>query len=1079
MQRSFRVIIAIVGALSLLLLALVSLALASNATPANLPAVPPARPANPGSGVYTLYDTLTPGDPVTYGWIEIQNSADFVWDLQGNNEDNDVSPTYPIDFYFPFYDQFYTAFRVSENGFIYFGENVGNGGGVPDEIPGNSIGLPGSDDINNFIAPFAGNFLGYPGVSRVYVRNDSNPRRTIIEFENMVWCCGQYNPRTFEVILTPDGGIKFQYRKITNFPGILDDNREVRVGLENLDGSRGDVYYQTTVGNPFNPDDAGLWQDKMAIRFERSLSEAMAIFIPDNRRIWEDPGRPITVTGNLYLAASQNVTRSFKVMTSSLVVSSTRPKAEWANNITHTTFIPVISGTFTGTVQFVLTVPVNADLSDIATATFVAESVQPQIVSDTFTIVYGPAHRDLQIQKTLDPNIPPATPDGAFRYRLTITNTDYRNSNRAAIARGVEVTDTLRAGIIYEECRRPPNYQWCNTPTEVETKTLLSGETVFTWHVGTMGVDEVRTIYLELRNGGLPGGTNVVNTGHITLTDGFELGYPDRNSDSTSFSVDPTKKSELNVGKDYPYTFNGQNFVGAGQVIPFDIYYYNDGREGHIGNAPISATLVDLLPEKTIFDRATRGYNYTDPQLTPVISGPMSRTLTFNNLTADNGHWNRLHIRLWVTIPQTIPLGTRLTNTVTLGDGLSQDTDIEVVEVTSHYVDPFVDKGPSRDENGEIIPPEPGKDYTYWITYGNRSMLTPATDVIISDTLPASVTLVSASPGRYLTGPFTSTISGITVVSWSTNTLPPGATGQVIVIVHVGSDVPKGTVLVNQVVVTYTGDFSPSTPLDDTDRLTVEVVSDINDSQKLVNNAQPSAGATVEYTVVVKNTADTAMPFTVTDQLPAQLTYVSHDPPAQGGVTVNNGTISWTGGTVGAKSQETLTFRARVTETAQINDVIRNTANIQAGGASINRSIDVTVVGGVFGSSRKTADPNPVASGSQVTYAIEAINSGGASGSITVTDTLPASVTLVSNSFSDNVTLSSDNRTFTWTTSVAAASNKTLSFQVTVAGGLADGVTIDNVARLDDGGSVLPMTATLTIDNAATGGLYLPIIVKQ
>ena len=179
-------------------------------------------------------------DMATFGWIEIRHNADYVWEMRGYYDDNDFSQSYPIGFYFPYYDQLYTEFRVSENGFIYFGENVGDGGGVPDEIPGDSISNPSSDDINNFIAPFAGDLSGDYAVSRVYVKNDTNPqnRRTIIEFENMVWCCWQGNPRTFEVILYPDGTIDLQYLKVTNFSeSTLDDNKEVRVGLENLNGS--------------------------------------------------------------------------------------------------------------------------------------------------------------------------------------------------------------------------------------------------------------------------------------------------------------------------------------------------------------------------------------------------------------------------------------------------------------------------------------------------------------------------------------------------------------------------------------------------------------------------------------------------------------------------------------------------------------------------------------------------------------------------------------------------------------------------------------------------------------------------
>ncbi len=1082
-KRSLKVVVAITIALTVLTLTLVSLALASNTSPANsFLAVPPARPHNPNSGVYTLYDNLTPGEELTatYQWLEINNSADFTWNLGGDfSDDGDTSQSFPIGFIFPFYDDFYTEFRVSEKGYIFFekpGVDVGRGG-MPALIPTNDIS--GSDGANNFIAPFAGDLFGYPGVSHIYIRNDTSPRRTIIEFENVVWCCGQNNPRTFQVILYPGGAIEMQYLKVTGFPGPLDEGQIVRMGLENLDGSAGDVYTQGFFSNIDAATGPGFLIDGLAIRYERSLSGATAIFLPDTRTIWDDPGRSITTTSNLYLIANETVTGSFDI-TYSLTISSNLPQATWAQDITYTVSA-VVTGTYSSTLQFVLPISTAViDFSDLATAVFTAESTNlAPPVTATFVVIYGPAHRDLQIQKNLDPNIPPA-PGGAFRYRLTVTNTDLNDSDRAAIAYGVKITDTLQTGVTYEDCRRSPYYQSC--ASWVTTNTIAAG-TAITIDLDTMNIDEVETIYLELRNSNAS--SPVDNTAHVTTTESVELGNGPNNHSHHSFTV-ATSEKDLRVRK---YYWRNNNYIAAGQAIPFNIHFYNDGREEQSGNYTLTDIIIeDLLPENTTFNRAELSYEGPDLSppgpITPAVSEPMSRTLTFTIPAVDNGSWNYANLRLWVNIPQTIPIGTRLTNTVEIdGGGTDKKDDTEVVEVASNYVDPFVDKGPSREQNGDIIPPEPGKDYTYWITYGNRSVLTDATDFIITDTLPASVTLVSASPGQYLAGPFTSTMSGRTVISWYTNTLPAGAMGQVVIIVSVDSSVAKGSLLVNQMVVTYTGTFTPSTNLDDTDILTTEVASDIHGSEKQVNNPNPIAGGEVEYTIVVSHTGDSTTAFTVTDSLPPELTYVSDSAsPSTGFLDSGGGNISWTGN-IDPNQELEFTFRARVTETAQIDDVISNTANIAiAGGTNVNRQVDVTVAGGVFGNSRKTASPALVASGGRVDYTIAVTNSGSAVTSITVTDTLPPSVTLTSsfNPSSGAVTPSGDNRAFTWTTNVDSSNPASLSFQVTVTDGLTNGVTIDNVAYLDDGSPIaIPLTATITISNTVGGGIYMPVIMKQ
>jgi len=61
---------------------------AGDALPTDSPSPAPAplvRSHSPSSGVYTMYDTLTPSDvpTVTYEWVEIRDSADHVWDLGG------------------------------------------------------------------------------------------------------------------------------------------------------------------------------------------------------------------------------------------------------------------------------------------------------------------------------------------------------------------------------------------------------------------------------------------------------------------------------------------------------------------------------------------------------------------------------------------------------------------------------------------------------------------------------------------------------------------------------------------------------------------------------------------------------------------------------------------------------------------------------------------------------------------------------------------------------------------------------------------------------------------------------------
>jgi uncharacterized repeat protein (TIGR01451 family) len=1093
------------GSIAALTWLLTTLAWARDALPADsiAPSLRPlARPHDPSSGVYTLYDTLTPSDAptATYEWIEIRHDADDEWRL-GNDfsNDGDVSLPYPIGFFFPFYADLYDHFRVSEKGFIFFeksGANVGTGSGLVAEIPGSLITM--TNDTNNFIAPFAGDLFGHPGISRVYVKRESIPeRRTIIEFENVVWCCGMNNPRTFQIILYPSGDIQTQYLKITNFAGeLMDMGQIVRVGLEDWDGARGDVYTQGL----FLPNAVNYWQDEMAIRFQSAFSGAYAVFVPSAAAIWDDPGVSITTTAILYLGAAEDVTRSF-TLSASLAVSSSVAIADWAGGVAYPASIPPITGTYSATLPLVVSIPsAVTDPGDVATLTLTAVSTDAApLISATFTLNYGPAHRDLQLEKTLNPDIPPAADEGAFRYRLVIVNTDYYSSNRAAVVHGVIVTDLLPAGVVYEDCRR--TYDWYGCGSSITTGTI-GNRTVVTLDLGTMGIDEVETWWLELRNTGNALGAAVNNTAHVTTTQNVELGYGPNNHSSAAFTV-AAPETELHIDKYFPYWYRNRHYVAAGQAIPFDIYFYNDGYD-RMGNVPLyDATIVDLLAENTTFDHADLYYDGpeltpdAEGPLTPTISGPLSRTLTFAIPFVDNGWWNEALLRIWVYVPQATPIGTQLTNIVTISHGSDSASDSETVEVVSNYVDPFVDKEPSFDNQGNVIRPVPGRDYTYWIYYGNRSMAADATDVIVTDTLPYSVTLVSVSAAQYLSGPVSSVLpDGRVQLTWYPSLdpdsaaqvpIPPGWTGQIALVVHVDERVPRGTVLVNQVTITYTGMYIPATRVDDTDVVTLEVASDLEGSRKLVDDPTPDAGDEIQYTIVVSNVHLTrTISFTVSDALPAGLlAYTGHDTPTTGIVLADPDSLLWLG-EVGPTDQVTLAFRASIADVAYAGQRIRNTMYITGGDIYLERWCDIVVARGVFDGSRKAVSAAAaIGSGDSITYTITARNDGSTSRVVTVTDSLPPSVTLVSGSFNPTtgtaVLPPGDNRAFTWTISVDGMSSESLNFQVTVTDGLTTGVTITNVAYLDDGFAPvpLPLVAAFTIGKLPGSIVYLPLVLRN
>lgn len=109
--------------------------------------------------------------------------------------DDAVSGNLSIGFTFRFFDNQYTTFQISSNGFITFGGNTDNGCCSGDPIP--SSGTP-----NNYIAhvwndlyPPGGGTIGYKTIGT------APDRKCIIQFAGVPQCCGSSYPRTSQIHL--------------------------------------------------------------------------------------------------------------------------------------------------------------------------------------------------------------------------------------------------------------------------------------------------------------------------------------------------------------------------------------------------------------------------------------------------------------------------------------------------------------------------------------------------------------------------------------------------------------------------------------------------------------------------------------------------------------------------------------------------------------------------------------------------------------------------------------------------------------------------------------------------------------
>ncbi|MBN1660810.1 MAG: DUF11 domain-containing protein, partial [Anaerolineae bacterium] len=240
------------------------------------------------------------------------------------------------------------------------------------------------------------------------------------------------------------------------------------------------------------------------------------------------------------------------------------------------------------------------------------------------------------------------------------------------------------------------------------------------------------------------------------------------------------------------------------------------------------------------------------------------------------------------------------------------------------------------------------------------------------------------------------------------------------------------------------------------------------------------AGDLLTYTLVVENLGNTqATGVTITDTLPADTAFARAD---EGGTLVG-GEVRWTGKTVAAGQELTVTFAVTVTTPLTNGTLISNLAYgvESAEGATATGSPVTTVVESTpMLSVTKTAAPDPVEAGGLLTYTLVVANGGNAHATgVILTDTLPVSTTFVS-ATAGGALVGGEVR---WTgQTVAAGATLAVHLVVRVDSSLAAGDTLAN----SDYGVRCTQVLTPVMGTPVTTGVvvtrwrtYLPIVLRQ
>jgi uncharacterized repeat protein (TIGR01451 family) len=585
-----------------------------------------------------------------------------------------------------------------------------------------------------------------------------------------------------------------------------------------------------------------------------------------------------------------------------------------------------------------------------------ADQFDPVTTNNSASATETPQQADLMLIKSVDD----ATPNVGDVITFTVTLTN----NGPNAATNVQVADLLPAGLLF-----------VNAVPSQGTYNGASG----VWAVGTVATAASKSLLIDAR---VVSPDPRTNTATISQSDQF-----DANTANNSASATETPQlADLALTKtvDNPTP-------NVGDTITFTLTLTNNGP-----NQATHVTVQDVLPAGLSF---------------------VSYTASQGTYLAATGVWNVGTVT--TALPQTLQIratvvssGTRI-NTADILQSDQFDPDrsnnsASAVESPQHS-DLVLAKTVSN------AAPNVGDTITFTLTISNNGP-DAATNVQVTDLLPAGLAFVSATPSQ---GAYNST-TGV----WTAGTVTVG-TPQTL---QIQATVVSASAQTNAAVISHADQFDPDLTNNGASATETPQQADLRIS-KTVNNAAPNVGDTVTFTVTVSNLGpNTATNVQVADLLPAGLGFVS-DSPSQGSYDAGAGL--WSVGTVTAVPQ-TLQILATVlgpaaqTNTASIShsdqfDPV--TTNNSASATETPQQADLAIAKTV-----SNAKPNV---GDTVTFTITLTDKGPSTATnVQVTDLLPAGLSFVSANASQGTYVSA---TGIWSVgTVTTTTPQTLQIQASV-----------------------------------------------
>ena len=603
-----------------------------------------------------------------------------------------------------------------------------------------------------------------------------------------------------------------------------------------------------------------------------------------------------------------------------------------------------------------------------------SDQYDPDPSNNTDSVTETPQYADLAVEKVVsnpNPNV-----GGQVTFTITLRNLGIDE------ATGVTIADPLPSGLTFVSA----------SPSAGTNYSPATG----VWQVDTIPAGGEKTLAIVVA---VPGPGSFTNVAAVATTDQFD---PDHTNDSGESTIS-TREADLAVAKTV-----SDPTPNVGDTITFTVSVSNLGPDS-ANNVEITDSfpvagldLLSAVPSQGTFNTGTGVWTVG----TVDVGSASAQTLL---ITA----------RVLAPAVNTVPASQTNVATVTAADEYDPNPGNNTGTATETPL--YADLGVKKTTNN--VQPNVGDTVTYTVSLFNLGTAV-ATNVEVTDALPANVSFLSATPAagtRFEESP----TGGV----WSVPSIAPGQT----FVLTLTVEAVNTSVAFNTATITHSDVWDPNNRNNTARTPTDPQEADLIVS-KTVDQTAPNVGDNVTFTITLENVGpSTAQNVAVTDLLPAGLQFVSASPSA-GSYAAGSGV--WTLGSVPAATTNTLLVVATVLAPASgPAQALTNTATATSTTPDPNpdnntdqstltpQSADLAVF--------KTVDNAEPSIGELVTFEIVVANYGPDTATlVTVNDPLPSGLEFVSASASQGAYVAG---TGVWTVgTVTTADTPTLSITAKV-----------------------------------------------